>query len=142
MERGRRDGGILQLLELFSDPDVARAIEADLIRDGLRLRWLGDGTGRLSWHDLYVLVMHPTSDSAMLRQMGIWSPIMHRLANVEDAIRIVSWQLSGSKQKPQLVERPGMQSADEGDPFNDDESGTFTGEAIPIDELNEFLGWT
>lgn len=85
--------------------------------------------------------MHPPSDSAMLRQMDIWSPTMHRLASIEDAVRVVSWQLSGSKRQPQLVERPGITPETTGDPFKDDESGTFTGEAIPIDELNEFLGW-
>ena len=60
-------GGIRQLHELIGEHSTA--IEADLIRLGLRLRWVGDGTGRLTVRDLWALVSTLAGDetSALFR---------------------------------------------------------------------------
>lgn len=57
---GDFSGGIRQLRELISEHP--HAIEADLIRAGVRLRWLGDGTDRFTIRDLSALVRAAATD--------------------------------------------------------------------------------
>lgn len=62
----------------------------------------------------------------------------------------MSWQLSGDPKipLPERLPRPGAEkppepeTEDPAGPFGADESGTFRGVETPIDELNEWLGWT
>lgn len=65
--RRGRHGGIRQLRDLIEEHSWA--VEADLIRVGLRLRWVGDGTGRLTIRDLWALVNSLIGDetSALFR---------------------------------------------------------------------------
>ncbi len=49
----RHLGGIQQLRGLISEHSLP--FEADLIRAGVRLRWVGDGTGRCTIRDLWAL---------------------------------------------------------------------------------------
>lgn len=111
-------------------------MEFELIKLGLRLRWLGDGTDRLLWHDLMVIVCECFS----------WSTADYLLASAVDSLHVLNWQNGGGKgAKPKLVPRPGytdtVSSQDDGNPFNDNESGVFRGEMTPIPELNSWLGW-
>lgn len=121
----------------------------------MRLRWVGDGTDRLSWRDLIVLIhyMDGTTNLATYLTGGEseWDTQSHMLAGMLDGINAIIWQNGGGKgAKPKPIPRPGStrtaapgglpQSA-EGNPFKDDESGTFRGVMTPLDELNEWLGW-
>ncbi|GAB3946726.1 hypothetical protein [Corynebacterium tapiri] len=124
---------------------------------GLRLRWLCDGTDRLNWRDLLVIVRQCGHDSALVRHsMGdaaSWSVDTHILAGLLDGVNGLLWQGSGGKGgKPKPMQRPTMGKTaqapegkpapvPEGDPFKDDESGVFRGEMTPLGELNEWLGW-
>ncbi|MCX7542296.1 hypothetical protein OS128_05145 [Corynebacterium sp. P5848] len=72
------------------------------------------------------------------------------LAEIADTVAVVSWQLSGDPKikPPERLPRPGVEKPQEPEtedpsgPFGADESGTFRGVETPIDELNEWLGWT
>ncbi len=151
---GRRPtGGILGLVEALEDSKFCEAVEHELIRHGLRLRWLCDGTDRLNWRDVAVVIRQAGESSAVARHvMGDafgWGVGEYLLASAVDALHGANWQRSGKGSRPEPVARPGVavtaQNAEsdtpKGNPFNDDESGTFTGVAMPIDELNKWLGW-
>lgn len=97
------------------------AVEAEIIRCNARLRWVGDGTGRFNWHDLWVTVAFAPPGSVVRAALQATTP---------------------SAVTGQTAPRPQRPSQPAGDPFKDDESGVFRGEAIPIDELNKWLGWT
>jgi len=80
-----------------------------------------------------------------------WDTPTHILAGILDGINAMIWQNGGGKgSKPKPIPRPGTTSQPApgtpaqggGDPFKDDESGTFRGVMTPVDELNEWLGWT
>lgn len=127
------------------------------MRMGLRLRWVGDGTDRLSWRDLIVLTRHPKTDSSLSEQVtggeSQWGLQEHLQASLFDAVQAIIWQNSGGKgPRPKPLPRPGqsehsdsrspqLSEGPQGNPFNADESGVFRGESMPIDELNEWLGW-
>lgn len=155
---GRRPaGGILSLVDALDDPEFCECVEHELIRQGLRLRWLCDGTDRLNWRDLGVLIRQADESSAVARHAlgdaAGWGVAEHLLAAAVDALNAANWQRSGKGARPQPIERPKVRPSEPtpvekprepiaGDPFKDDESGTFTGVAIPVDELNKWLGWT
>lgn len=156
------NGGILSLID-FLDEDDQRlaALEYDLLERGLRLRWVGDGTGRMSWRDLYVFISHLPDDSAVARYLSgsSWSISNYLQAEIIDGLAAISWQLSGNKHldKPAPYPRPGHlppapptpsephrdtaqpAAVGQGDPFNADESGVFRGEVASILEINDWL---
>lgn len=139
------------------DPDLERAVERDLISVGLRLRWLGDGSDRLSWRDLSVILQEAPRNSAIGRHVlgdnAEWGASEYLLAAIVDGVNGGNWQRGGGKSpRPKPVPRPGdlpgrvkrvteTRPEPEGDPFDDNQSGVFRGVATPLDELNEWLGW-
>ncbi|APT84511.1 hypothetical protein [Corynebacterium aquilae] len=145
-------------------------VEAGLIEQGLRLRWLNDGSQRLTWADLVALIetARPGSLLAVARagQQAAWDDSQHLQAETLDVVNVLAWLLalhiSGGKYDqpaPQPVPRPGAdtpptatsdvppQQLDAPVPTVEetlpgvDESGRIVGEATPLDELNEWLGW-
>lgn len=109
---GTRAGGILGLqLEILSEPKLARALRADLLRNGLRL---GDlGSEALTWADLIAFVawVKTTHDSALgfeIRGHAIWSIEAQLSAVVADQLAIANWQRAGKKNspKPKPIPRP------------------------------------
>ncbi len=129
-------GGILGLLELLDEHQ--EAVERELIELGLRLRWLG--TDRLSWRDLLVVVRQSPPGSPIDRAMNpdhMWGLPEQLAASIVDSLRIANWMQTedGSKNRnqPKPLPRPGVVDPDQ----------TIFGEGpLPIDELDEFLGWT
>lgn len=115
----------------------------DLIRHGLRLRWLCDGTDRLDWDDLLVLVQEPGESSALYRQQvgaeqAAWGVGEHLLASVLDGINALIWQNGSGKehQRPKPVPRP-QDKTEKVNP-NDGEDGVFKGAALSITEMDEW----
>lgn len=70
--------------------------------------------------------MHP-EDAA-------WSLTDLLLAEVADALRIANWQRGSGKRSefPKPIPRPGVEP----------DAKTYGREAIPIDRMAEWLGWT
>lgn len=164
-------GGIRQVVELCEDRETRRLLEAGLLEKGLRLRWLMDGTDRLTWGDVVALLATAPEGSplAVAHQGAVasWSTQEHLQAGVADALHLISYQLllhmTGGKTEarpPKPIPRPGeviesvegdldVVDTSEGDVPTDesnlpglDESGRILGEATPVDELNEWLGWS
>lgn len=103
---------------------------------------MGDSTRDVSWADVFVILTH----------MSDWDVQTHLLASAVDVLNIVAWQNGGGKQssRPKPLPRPTdikVKVTPSGDrefkqPLGEFESGTFRGVATPIDELNEWLGWS
>jgi hypothetical protein len=90
--------------------DHAGAINYDLMRIGLRLRYLG--TEALSWGDLHDYVRYGNADTALaLARHGtavLWKITDHLLAVVADALHNANWQRGGGKgTRPKPIQRPG-----------------------------------
>ncbi|CAM5400391.1 hypothetical protein [Corynebacterium variabile] len=141
-------GGILGLLDLLDDPDTCRAIERDLIGLNLRLRWLCDGTDRLNWRDLYVIITESDIDSALIRatepDFAGWTRNTGLLADIFDVLAGANWQRAMDKtaEKPDPYPRPTARDA-EPETINPDigQSGRYVGEAAPIADIADWLGW-
>lgn len=78
---------------------------------GLRLRWLCDGTDRLNWRDLLVVVRESPRSSAVMRHFkpveSEWDTNSYLLAAAVDALHGANWQRSGGTGKrPDPVPRP------------------------------------
>lgn len=105
-------GGIVGLCGLLADPDIAEAIEFDLIALGLRLRWVG--TGRLTWRDLAVIVRRSPVGSALAVERhgeeAMWTLTDHLLALTVDVLQVANWQRAGNKHspRPKPIPRPGV----------------------------------
>ena len=130
-------------------PEFCRAVEAELIKVGLRLRWLCDGTDRLNWRDVQVVILEADQGSAIARcelgESAFWTVDTHLLAGVLDALNGANFQRSGGRGKrPSPIPRPGEKSTAE--PARDDGSTLFGGtdgfemDSVSIEEMNEWLG--
>ena len=137
----------------MEDPEFCRAVEAELIKVGLRLRWLCDGTDRLNWRDVQVVILEADQSSAIARcelgESAFWTVDTHLLAGVLDALNGANFQRSGGRGKrPSPTPRPGMEPrGNSEDSKQAVESGNqiFSGDgfemdAVSLDELNEWLG--
>src|SRR5699024_6734589 len=93
-------------------------VDADLIMVGFRLRWLCDGTDRLNWRDVQVVILEADQGSAIARcelgESAFWTVDTHLLAGVLDALNGANFQRGGGKgKKPAPTPRPGMPTAPE-----------------------------
>ena len=133
----------------MEDPEFCRAVEAELITVGLRLRWLCAGTDRLNWRDVQVVILEADQGSAIARcelgESAFWTVDTHLLAGVLDALNGANFQRSGGRGKrPSPVPRPGEKPTAE--PARDDSSTLFGGtdgfemDSVSIEEMNEWLG--
>ena len=133
----------------MEDLDFCRAVEAELIKVGLRLRWLCDGTDRLNWRDVQVVILEADQGSAIARcelgESAFWSVDTHLLAGVLDALNGANFQRGGGRGKrPSPVPRPGEKPTAE--PTQDDSSTLFGDtdgfemDSVSIEEMNEWLG--
>lgn len=99
--------------------------------------------------DLLAVVDSLPADSAFARRIDpegtAWGLNEQLLALLIDTVNLLRWELGGDSDRPlpEKIPRPGVggQVDDDGDPFADDGSGVFRGEATSLDELNEWLGW-
>lgn len=135
------------------DPEFEQAVEYDLIALGLRLRWLCDGTDRLNWRDLLVIVRESGRDTAAFRQAhgehAEWGMGEYLLASILDGVNGLIWQGGGDKnaKKPDPVPRPSgrrIQNSVESAPDNSQlfSKDGFEPDAVSIEEMNEWLGFS
>lgn len=151
MGRGvRRDaGGIVGLRGVLRDH--SEAVEYDLLRLGKHLDDLG--TPALSWRDLFVIVTRAQPDTATFKALNPEWQHTHEiefLRSIEYRLRWLQWAQTADatgetpKRKgppPRNVPEVWPLPWDDPPPVKKPAEG-YTGDAVPIDELNEFLGWT
>ena len=133
---GHRDGGIAGLLELADGKKTGPALEADLIRSGLRLRDVG--SKKFTWRDLQVFVSEMPRECALFRAMHPelypWDNGNMLLADIADGINWLVWAKTKDGQKnrkhPQPIPRPGVEAK---------QVKRTKGEAIPIDQFRQRL---
>lgn len=132
MERGVCDlaGGTVSLIELCAEH--GESLEFDLIGLGLRLR--DCPSPAFNWRDLWVIVRHLGRDSATWRAANpdedtSWTVTDYLLAVIADNTGFRLWQAAGGKgQRPKPIPRPG-------------DVKKYKGDAMPVDELRDWLGW-
>lgn len=132
-----RSGGILGLLALLEDERKGRAIRADLLDKGLRLRWLCDGIHDFNWRDLLDIVTESSRLSALYRALHpedwYWSQEAMLLALVSDRLAILAWQKTENGRKgikePEPYPRPGIKPS----------VRTVKGSAMPMNQVHDRL---
>ena len=118
------------------------AVEAELIKAGLRLRWLCDGTDRLNWRDLWVIINLAAPDSLVRRALDpdtySWTRTNALLADIFDVLASANWQRAGNKTapKPKPYPRPG----DTNDTTQFGERAGFEPEHSDKEAMAEWLG--
>lgn len=130
-------GGIAGLRVVLAEH--SGAVEYDLLRIGKHLDDLG--TPALSWRDLLVLVTHAQPDSATFKALNPeWqhTPDLELLRSVEYRLRWLQWvKTEDARRHPKSPPQP-MPLPWDPEP----EQTAYKGDALPIEELNDFLGWT
>ena len=116
----------------------------DLISHGMRLRWLGDGTDRVTWRDIFVVLRHSGTDSALVRfehpEESAWSVTDHLLANVIDLLNLRLWQESGGKaRRPDPIPRPNDRPEPTKLNPQTGEGGVFKGESLSVEDMRAWL---
>lgn len=105
-------GGIQRLIGIIDK--YGEALEADLLRDGLRLR--DCPSERFNWRDLYVYVKHSRVDSELFRAMFPdrhgWDKTEMLLAEAVDTLHWLQWVKTKAGQRnqdrPKQIPRPGV----------------------------------
>lgn len=116
---------------------------------GLRLRWLCDGTDRLNWRDLLVIIRESSRSSALMRHLkpaeSQWDTNSYLLAQAVDALHGANWQRSGKGKAPDPVPRPNdgparpsIEPAPAGDSVFG--AGVFEPVAVSQEEIDAWLG--
>lgn len=153
MDKDRRPihGGILGLAyQLDNDADFCEAVERDLISEGLRLRWLCDGTDRLNWRDLYVLIRQAPRGSMIAKYVNkehdAWTVETYLLAEITDAVRGANWQRGGGQgDKPTPIRRPSFEGEETHHEVEPDRV-KFAGHELEVEDMSleeaaEWLGF-
>ena len=128
--------GLSALLE-----EHGEAIEADLLREGYRLRWLDSPAQDFNWRDLFVLVKTTTRDSMLFRSMhgddeAEWGLTEQLLAMSVDTQNVMVWmktkdaQRNPPKNRPKPIPRPGVEP----------ERDKIGGDKLPVAEMMDWLG--
>ncbi|MFD8618262.1 hypothetical protein [Streptomyces sp. NPDC059513] len=131
--KGARHTDILILVNLIDEHEEALAY--DCIALGLRLRDVGSED--FTWGDLWTIVLQSPRSSALYRAMNpdeyAWGIEEQLLAAAVDALNVANWQRGQGKKKdfPAPIPRPGVEAPD----------NKFGKEALPMDEMTDWLGW-
>ncbi|MFI5781207.1 DUF5361 domain-containing protein [Nocardia sp. NPDC051570] len=112
------------------------AVEADLIRAGLRLRNVG--TAEFDWRDLLVLIRQSARESALMAaahpDAARWGQSEFLLAELVDLTALLLWAKTkdGAKNRnrPRPYPRPGVE---------DPGARRVTGHAVPLTEIRDRL---
>lgn len=103
----KRLGAVLWLIDSHGDE-----LEYELIKAGVRLRWLG--CPLLSWHDIYLIAANSepgTPLAKVLDKRMAWKPIDFWMRSIEYSLRWLVWAKTKDGQKgrrkPKPVQPPG-----------------------------------
>lgn len=124
-----------------------------MLQVGARLRWLGDGTGRLTYADVLALTTQAGRDTAVARhevgEHAEWTPDTYLIAGVLDALNNANWQRGGGRgakpdsvPRPAAINQPGTTSSPATSQPQQALGESFEPAAMTLDEVNEFLGIT
>lgn len=114
------------------------AVEYDLIALGLRLRDLGSAA--FNWRDLWVVVKHAPSSSALTLSVDgtetiEWDLTRQLLADVADTLHLLWWakttdgQANPPRNQPEPIPRPGVE----------DDTKRIGDEPMDFDEMRAWL---
>lgn len=117
----------------------------------MRLRWLGDGTDRLTYRDCIVIIREAGHDSAVgryaLGDAHGWQASEELLAGLLDAVNGLLWQGGGGKgKKPEPIKRPTVDKPKSVEGNKDGSFGAhvfgddFEMDAVSIEEMSAWLG--
>lgn len=126
--------GLLDFVE-----EHREAVAYDLIRLGLRLRDFP--SPHLTYGDMAVIVRRAPQDSSIAQSVdpeaSRWGLSDQLLALVGDYLAWIAWSKTADGEKnrnrPKPIPRPGVEP--------DEDIQKFGSDPVPIDELEEFLGW-
>ena len=152
-------GGIGRVCGLLDDPAQRRALEGDLLRAGLRLRWFFTGDDDYQMRDLVAFIESLPADSALTRVVlgedAEWGLREDLAAIIADRLGWIHFALVGQQgdEPPAPIYRHAGDSAGGGDSempdfeaeevdLNDrNSSGRVTGEVWSTAETAKALGW-
>lgn len=152
-------GGIGRVCGLLDDPAQRRALEGDLVRAGLRLRWFFTGDDDYQMCDLVAFIESSPTGSALTRQAlgedAAWGVQEDLSAIIADRLGWIHFALVGQKgdEPPAPLYRHARGSSSSGNSempefeagevdLNDpDSSGHVTGEVWSTAETAKALGW-
>lgn len=113
------------------------------------MRWLCDGTDRLNWRDLYIMIRRPPKGSMISKYVNeehdAWTVDTYLLAVITDALRGANWQRGGGQgDKPTPIPRPNIDGVDSGQE-PDGERVKFAGHDLEVEDMSleeaaEWLG--
>lgn len=117
-----------------------RAVAYDLLNLGMRLRDFPSPD--LTYGDMLVIIQHAPRSSAIARavdpERAEWSLSDYLLAQIADANAWLVWSKSKdaerNRNRPKPIPRPGLEP--------DEDVQHFGSEPVPLDELEDFLGWS
>ncbi len=152
-------GGIGRVCGLLDDPAQRRALEGDLVRAGLRLRWFLAGDDDYQLQDLVAFIDTSPMGSALTRQAlgedAAWGVQEDLSAIIADRLGWIHFALVGQKgdEPPAPLYRHARESGAGGDStmpdfeaeevdLNDrNSSGHVTGEVWSTADTAKALGW-
>lgn len=106
----RNPGEIVSLVRLIRKS--GHALNADLLKHGLRLRWLDEPDQDFTLGDLLDFVEYATPDMAIAKleyEDHEWNLTNQLVASVLDRLNMDAWSQGGGKgQKPKPIPRPGV----------------------------------
>lgn len=117
--------------------DHSGAVSYDLLRAGLRLRWLA--SERLTWADLSVFVAGAIGDrgSALHRAVNPrheQTLELDMLRSVEFSLRWLKWAKTEDAKRSRNIPEPWLFEWEK--PVNE-----YAGDPMTVEEMNDFLGW-
>ena len=157
--RGGFVGGISRVCGLLDDTEQRRALEGDLIRSGLRLRWFLTGDEDYQLRDLVAFIESLPKDSALthvvLGEDAVWGLGEDLAAIIADRLGWIHFSLvgqQGDKPPPSIYRHADGFSSSGGSAMPEAEvedvdlndrnsSGRATGEVWSTAETAKALGW-
>ena len=98
----KRLGAVLWLIDNHGDE-----LEYELLKVGVRLRWLGRSL--LSWNDIYLIVANSEPGTPLAKALDkrmVWKPIDFWMRSIEYSLRWLVWAKTKDGQKGRRKPKP------------------------------------